>query len=204
VRYVLDNTSDYNIPIEFVQEYKELNRTSRNRSKRSLSPISNKQDISSIKTKKTSSTSIIKPYNNENYKNNEKEKNISITKSKNENKQHKQNNNGEINKLNISKPIVILPTGLLEKGTIKLDTFTTLFNTTVATQFDSSVTHIVVSVDRNGAMKSRTMKYMQGLMGRIYINFILIYYYNINFYLLLAGVWIVQASWLSESIKNGI
>jgi hypothetical protein len=32
-------------------------------------------------------------------------------------------------------------------------------------KFDSTVTHIVVSVDKKGALKKRTMKFMQGIMG---------------------------------------
>jgi hypothetical protein len=52
-----------------------------------------------------------------------------------------------------------------------------------STHFSSSVTHVIVSVDKNSkVMKQRTMKYMQGLAH---------------------GVWIVSTQWLYESFLAG-
>ena len=58
------------------------------------------------------------------------------------------------------------------------DTFDT-HSVVVGDTFDASVTHVVVSVDKAGALKKRTMKFMQAVMG---------------------GLWVLSARWLTDSL----
>ena len=49
----------------------------------------------------------------------------------------------------------------------------------VGSTFDAAVTHVVVSVDKAGMIKKRTMKFMQGIMG---------------------GLWVLSSRWLADSV----
>lgn len=84
-----------------------------------------------------------------------------------------------------------------------MDEFALQFNATIATQYDESVTHLVVTLPKSNILKQRTrlltdtrtyyslthfkiinkgtMKYMQSLMH---------------------GIWIVSSEWMAESIEH--
>lgn len=49
-------------------------------------------------------------------------------------------------------------------------TLSTLPSLSSTDKFDKTVTHIVVPMDKNGDAKRRTMKFMQAIMGKIFIN----------------------------------
>ena len=180
---MLDSKTDTNILAVFVEPYKELERTGRHRGSKlntspsiapAINPIKNTHNTSKkakkaslidtiVSTKKTSKINVVS-----------KEKSMSTT----ENLSHTVANNSD-RIASSGAAIVILTTAvsyevdsqieqlirrLNEPSSTSISNSSSAVVAKVVTRFDSSVTHLIVSVDSDGVLKQRTMKYMQSLV----------------------------------------
>eukprot|EP00981_Chlorochromonas_danica_P003668 scaffold681_cov173-Ochromonas_danica.AAC.31 len=164
VKYVLDGLRDEDIPAAFVEAYSELNRSSR-RSKRSLGQTTKDDDITSPTGGKEKSP--FRPHGKENYENED---------------HHLTSNKAAVTRRG---NITLVITAIEGKYNIdqKLAKFLSLFTqVSLSCDFSDTVSHLVVSVDRNNLMRQRTMKYMQALVK---------------------GAWIVSTKWIEDSIAAG-
>jgi hypothetical protein len=186
VKYVLDNTTEKKVNINFIISQNELSRDSR-RSRKRVADISIQPNIEKTSSFQESSFNTINTKILTKKNNNNDDKSVFILRN-NENVDFDENNKENIipkNQLCINKltstnlnnlhsksmksknKICILTTAVNTSLSSKLSLFASKFkNVEIADQFDEDeVTHLLVTLEKNGVMKQRTMKYMKSLMS---------------------------------------
>jgi len=160
VRYILSNTKDKSVPAAFIKPEQEEGPRVRKRNQ-TASPSS------SISFKR-------KPLDE-------------LTPSE-QNKKRGKTNFQTPNKITTQQPptpstkIVLLASTLQDINKESVKKFTDTFGADYADSFGPSITHLVVSADKDKVMRHRTMKYMQAIM---------------------TGIWIVSADWLNDCLTQG-
>lgn len=186
----MDNHRDENVPEEFIEHFQELDRSSRrNSNKRNFletSPInlmnSPAAAMSSTKSKKFRESSDFPPRfpmtSSSSY----------VASSSAAGGAFTTPSRARTPTRDISKPIRILLTCIEDKGEIekKLEKMISYFkgigySISLEHHFTNEITHIVVSMDENGVVKQRTMKYMLGVAY---------------------GLWIVSTNWVQDCLKK--
>lgn len=175
VKYVLDSTVDTRIPIAFVEQHKELERTAR-RSRHSPDPKSatdpygrplvttGTAEPPSSSSRKRSEASTI----GGSKQNKKQQQSASESLAGDPSSSSKRKRPSAAGENSNHPPLMVVLTTAVEPAiSTKLTELAALHpdRLAVAQRFSSAVTHLVVSVDRSGVLKRRTMKYMQALMG---------------------------------------
>eukprot|EP01038_Epipyxis_sp_PR26KG_P009450 gene9450-12734_t len=194
VKYVLNKAIEQKVYTDFIKPYQELDRNSRKSRNNTCKGVVVKEDpeindtinstdqIKSIRSSSSYSPALdcsaikkrppmIQSKEHKKYSRNQKSSSQASLESLDQNKRG-------------DNSIVILTTSMDSFFTPKIESFINKFSNVVTSnhRFDHSVTHLVVSLEKDGLLKQRTMKYMQSLM---------------------AGLWIVSTDWIVDSIKNG-
>ena len=161
VKYVLDSTSDTYVPAIFVEPFVELARTNRRSTIKS-----NESKTSSLAT----STSTSSDLNTSQAKNKKSRKrNVKVLNGESS-VSNSSNDNASANSNARRSDIVILTSAASFEIECSLEIFSQRFacpphpSIRVVSRFDSTVTHLVVSVGRDNVLKQRTMKYMLALV----------------------------------------
>lgn len=196
VKYVLDGKHEVGIPAIFVEKFEELDRGNRS-TRKTLRDTTNtfnsnvpaaRDDHASSAQDCTEMTIRHKkrpaPTDKENKNDGSSQMipNQSVTKSTKERL-------FEDSKGSAPKEIVILTTaldsskpGFQQQFEKKLEALCQHYPfVSVVSRFSDRVTHVVCSVDRNGIIKQRTMKYMQAVAR---------------------GIWVVSTQWIVDSLKR--
>lgn len=169
VKYVLDGKRDDDVPAAFVERYQELGRQSRR-----SSPVERSNERASKQPRRFSASDVHSSSSSGGLRavgDGKENDPLPAASSSNSNAKNRK--------------IVIITTGIESKYNIdqKLEQFVTMTdNVSLSCGFTDTVSHLVVSTDKNNLMKQRTMKYMQALAK---------------------GIWIVSTRWLEDSIAAG-
>jgi hypothetical protein len=180
VKYELDRHKDTEIPEKYLTDYQELDRSSRKRNKRTSeeatdvsSPANPSVSTLTTTTATVSSSSSARPPK----KKLRESTDFPTSRNSLEPKHYptttcssSSSSSAMTRQRDPSKPIHILLTCIEDKNVVekKLEELIKFFSSKGVSiqlehQFNKDVTHILVSMDENGVVSQRTLKYMQGI-----------------------------------------
>ena len=178
VKYVLGHSRDADVPMEFITAVESTLADGGDSSRKTTPRRTRKRSL------ENTSSSAVEP--KENTTSPARNKDISARSSR------------------TGKPrMSLLSSHLDDSDQNKLFIFGSKFDADIAHNYCSSVTHLIVNVNKHKVLEQRTMKYLKALSGMIQYSTWLPAYSMIDMLHYLAGKWIVSTHWVQDCLANG-